>query len=69
TRDTPELLEVLRQLGLRSAMTVPLAARGRVLGALSFISAESGRRYGEEDLAIAKHLARRAALAVDNALL
>jgi len=69
TRDTPELLEVLRQLGLRSAMTVPLAARGRVLGALSFISAESGRRYGEEDLAFAKHLARRAALAVDNALL
>jgi len=69
TRDTPELLEVLRQLGLRSVMTVPLAARGRVLGALSFIAAESGRRYGEEDLAIAKHLARRAALAVDNALL
>ncbi len=69
TRNTPELLEVLRELGLRSAMIVPLAARGRVLGALSFISADSGRRYGEEDLAIAKHLARRAALAVDNALL
>jgi PAS domain S-box-containing protein len=69
TRDTPELLEVLRQLGLRSVMTVPLTARGRVLGALSFVAAESGRRYGEEDLAIAKHLARRAALAVDNALL
>jgi PAS domain S-box-containing protein len=69
TRETPELLEILRQLGLRSAMIVPLAARGRVLGALSFISAESGRRYGEEDLALAKHIARRAALAVDNALL
>jgi PAS domain S-box-containing protein len=69
TRDTPELLELLRQLGLRSVMIVPLAARGRVLGALSFISAESGRRYGDEDLALAKHLARRAALAVDNALL
>jgi PAS domain S-box-containing protein len=69
TRDTPELLEVLRQLGLRSAMIVPLAARGRVLGALSFISAESGRRYDEQDLALATHVARRAALAVDNALL
>ncbi|MDX6447541.1 MAG: hypothetical protein QOD08_4, partial [Gaiellaceae bacterium] len=69
TRETPELLEILRQLGLRSVMTVPLAARGRVLGALSFVAAESGRRYGDEDLAIAKHLARRAALAVDNALL
>ncbi|MDX6518876.1 MAG: hypothetical protein QOF50_1722, partial [Gaiellaceae bacterium] len=69
TRETPELLKVLRQLGLRSVMTVPLAARGRVLGALSFVAAESGRRYGDEDLAIAKHLARRAALAVDNALL
>jgi PAS domain S-box-containing protein len=69
TRDTPELLEVLRQLGLRSAMIVPLAARGRVLGALSFVSAESGRRYDEQDLALANHVARRAALAVDNALL
>ncbi|MDB4898585.1 MAG: ATP-binding region ATPase domain protein, partial [Gemmatimonadetes bacterium] len=56
-------------LGLRSAMIVPLIAKGRILGALSLFSVRSGRRYGDEDLALATELARRAALAVDNALL
>jgi signal transduction histidine kinase/PAS domain-containing protein len=56
-------------LGLRSAIIVPLVANGRILGALSLFSVRSGRRYGDEDLALAKELARRAALAVDNALL
>jgi len=69
TRETPELLELLRELGLRSSMCVPLIARERVLGAITFIAAESGRRYGERDLATAQDLARRAATAVDNALL
>ena len=50
-------------------MIVPLVARERILGALSLVSAESGRRYGPHDLALAKDLARRAALAVDNARL
>src|SRR5262249_34041714 len=54
---------------LRSSMCVPLIARDRVLGAITFIAAESGRRYNEQDLAIALDLARRAATAVDNALL
>jgi PAS domain S-box-containing protein len=67
--DTPELLEVLRALGLRSSMCVPLVARSRALGAITFVSAESGRRYDEGDLATAQDLARRAATAVDNALL
>jgi PAS domain S-box-containing protein len=69
TVDTPELLEILRELGLRSSMCVPLVARDRVLGAITFVSAESGRRYDETDLATAQDLARRAAIAVDNALL
>jgi PAS domain S-box-containing protein len=69
TAETPELLELLRELGLRSSMCVPLIARDRVLGAITFIAAESGRRYGERDLATAQDLARRAATAVDNALL
>ena len=60
---------MLRKLGLRSYMVVPLVARGRTLGAISFVSAESGRRYGEGDLRLAEELARRAALAVDNARL
>ena len=61
--------EILGKLGLRSYMVVPLLARGRTLGAISLISAESGRRYGEPDLEFARELARRAALAVDNARL
>ncbi len=69
TKDTPELLEILRELGLRSSMCVPLVARGRALGAITFVSAESERRYEEADLAIALDLARRASVAVDNARL
>jgi PAS domain S-box-containing protein len=61
--------ELLRKLGLKSYMVVPLAARGRMLGAISLVSAESGRRYGQADLELAEDLARRAALAVDNARL
>ena len=61
--------EILRELNLRSYMVVPLVARGRTLGAISLISAESGRRYGEADLQLAEELARRAAFAMDNARL
>jgi PAS domain S-box-containing protein len=64
-----EHLALLRRLGVVSTMCVPLAARGRVLGALTLSMAESGRHYDEADLAVAEELARRAALAVDNALL
>jgi PAS domain S-box-containing protein len=64
-----EHLRIARELGLRSAIIAPLTARGRTLGAVSFVSAESGRRYTAADLAFAEDLARRAALAVDNARL
>lgn len=66
---TPEHLRVLRELGLRSAMIVPMNARGRTVGSIAFIAAESGRTYTEDDLAFARELAHRAALAVDNARL
>jgi PAS domain S-box-containing protein len=69
TADTPALYGVLVELGLRSSMCVPLLARDRVLGAITFVAAESSRRYDENDLATAQDLARRAATAVDNALL
>jgi PAS domain S-box-containing protein len=62
-------LELLRGLGLRSYMCVPLAVRDRVVGAITFAQAESGRTYDEVDLALAEDLARRAATAVDNARL
>jgi PAS domain S-box-containing protein len=61
--------EILRRLGLKSYIIVPLVARGRALGAITLVSAESGRRYGQAELELAEDLARRAALAVDNARL
>src|ERR687886_609019 len=61
--------EILRRLGLKSYMIVPLVARGRTLGAITLVLAESGRRYGQAELELAEELARRAALAVDNARL
>ncbi len=76
---TPEMLEqdipdperraIASELGLRSTMIVPLVARGRALGAITFASAESGRVFGEDDLELAQELARRAALAIDNSRL
>ncbi len=64
---TPEHLRMARSLGLKSAILAPLSARGRALGVLSLLTAESERRYREEDLALAEDLARRIASAVDNA--
>ncbi len=60
---------MISELEMRSAMIVPLLARGRRIGAITFASAESNRRYDEADLVLAEDLARRAALAVDNARL
>jgi signal transduction histidine kinase len=52
-----------------SHLVAPLIARGRVLGAISFGMSSSGRYYDHDDLALAEELARRAALAIDNARL
>jgi len=64
-----EHLRLLRELQPRSYTIVPLIARGRILGTISFIFSESGRTYTAATLAVAEDLARRAALAVDNARL
>ena len=61
--------EVLRRLGMESAMCVPLTAAGRTFGALMLVSADPERQFDEDDLDFAKHLGRRAAVAVDNARL
>ena len=65
--DDPELLEILDELGLQSSMAVPLRLGDRVLGALSLVSAESGKRYGPSDVRFAEDVARRAAAAIENA--
>jgi PAS domain S-box-containing protein len=64
-----EHLRMLSALGVRSAMLVPLRARGETFGVMSFVSAESERRFDHDDLAFATELARRAALSIDNARL
>jgi PAS domain S-box-containing protein len=71
TEETPdeELLTLSRVLGVRSSIVAPLAGHGRVFGALTLATTESGRRFTRQDLAIAEDLARRAALAIENARL
>jgi signal transduction histidine kinase/CheY-like chemotaxis protein len=64
-----EHLKILRGLGLRSALVVPLSIQGRVMGAISLVSAESGRTYSRSDLPFVEDLAHRAALAIENARL
>lgn len=64
-----EHLRMLLELDLKSVMHVPLRARGRTLGVLSFVGAESGRTYDQEDVLFAEELARHAALAIENARL
>jgi PAS domain S-box-containing protein len=62
-------LGLLRELGVQSSMRVPLVAHDRLLGVISLIAAESGRRYSADDLALAEELARRVATAIENAQL
>jgi signal transduction histidine kinase/DNA-binding NarL/FixJ family response regulator len=65
---SPEHLELMQRLGMRSYIAVPLVARGRVLGAVNLGKSE-GRLYGPDDLALAEDVAIRASIAIDNARL
>jgi PAS domain S-box-containing protein len=67
--DDEELRRIVDELGLKSTICVPLIARGRTLGALTLIAAETHLPYTQADLEQAVELARRAAVAVDNARL
>ena len=64
-----ELLQIMRELGLKSYIGVPLTVRGKTLGVLTFIVAETGHIYDDTDLAVAKDLANRTAIAVENSQL
>jgi PAS domain S-box-containing protein len=64
-----EHLKMMRRIGLVSGIVAPLAARGRVLGAITFVSSTPGRHFNQSDLELAEDLARRAGLAIDNAML
>ena len=61
-----EHLRLIREIGMRSAMVVPMTAGEEVLGAITFVSAESERTFDDDDFTFAQDLARRAATAVQN---
>lgn len=64
-----EELAVARQVGYSSLMLVPLVARGKNIGVVTFVATESGKKYNKRDLALAEELGRRAGVALDNARL
>ncbi len=61
--------ELLKAIGIRSLVILPLSARGQQLGTLSLLTAESGRRLGKAELELARELAMRGAMAIDTARL
>jgi PAS domain S-box-containing protein len=65
----PELLKIIKELGLVSYIGVPLSVRGKGIGVLTFITAESKKRYTESDRRFAEELGQRAATAIENARL
>jgi signal transduction histidine kinase len=65
----PEHLQGLRELGFKSVIIVPLKVNEQVIGGLTLVAAESGRRYDLVTLDVVKELARRATLALENARL
>ena len=69
TIQDPAYRDFVLRLAPRSLMIVPMVARGRTLGALTFVAREGGRRYTDGDVAFAEDLGRRAGVAVDNARL
>ena len=62
-------LELLREVGIRAVLLVPMKIRGRTIGTISLVSAESGRTFSPGDVEFAEQIAERAALAVENARL
>ena len=64
-----EQIRLVRELQMNSVMVVPMTARDRTLGAMTFVWAESGRQYTTRELELAEELGRRAGLALDHARL
>ena len=67
--DNPAILSIINALGLTSYMGIPLIARDKVIGAITFSSTQPQHHYTHEDLAFAQELARRIALSLDNSRL
>jgi signal transduction histidine kinase len=67
TARSPEDLQIMRQLGIGSLLTVPLVARDKLVGAITFVSAQHGYTYSAEEIQLAEDLAARGALALGSA--
>lgn len=65
-KTSKKVLKIVKQIGLKSYMGVPLLARGKVVGAITFSSVKPNRYYSKDDLHFAEELARRIALTLDN---
>ena len=61
-----DLQDLLRELGMTTAVFVPMIARGRTLGVVAFACISKGREFSSEDVALAEALTRCSAIAVDN---
>jgi PAS domain S-box-containing protein len=66
---SPEYIALLEEIGVGSAIVTPLAARGRIVGVMIWLSIEPDQKFDEKDLELAVELGRRAALTADNARL
>ncbi|WP_230741937.1 GAF domain-containing sensor histidine kinase [Methanooceanicella nereidis] len=64
-----EHVELVKKIGCRSAICVPLTAHGKILGSINLVMSDSGRNYTKKDFELAEELARRAAIALENAIL
>jgi PAS domain S-box-containing protein len=64
-----EELAMLRQIGYSSAMLVPMVARGKTFGVITFVATASGKHYDERDLVLAEEVGRRVGIALENARL
>jgi len=64
-----EHYRLIRELGFQSYVCVPLSTRGRIIGTITMVSTDPARQYGEDDLALAREIARRAAVRIENARL
>lgn len=65
-KTTPEVIKIVKQIGLKSYMGVPLIARNKIIGAMTFSSVQEDRFYTKKDLQFVTELAHRIALTLDN---
>ena len=68
-QDNRKLVKIIKDIGLKSYMGVPLIARNKVIGAITFSSVQSNRYYTKADLAFAEEVGKRIAIALDNSRL